>query len=291
MGIDPAAVGTELPTLAVDIERGRLRAFASAIGETDPVYSDLDAARAAGHADLPVPPTFLFGLGLGRGAADFAWLADLGVDLRHVLHGEQSFTYHSPVHAGDTLTLAPKRHRRVQQARRGAAVPGPGDRRARRRRQPGRRPAGDPRRARPGGGKMTTALADAVVGTELPALELTPITRTTLALFGPASGDLNPIHLDIDVARSVGLDDVFAHGMLSMAYLGRLLANWVPQSRIRTFAVRFAAITPVHARPTCTGRVVSIEQVDGERRADLELAVTLADGTVTLTGTATVALP
>jgi acyl dehydratase len=138
---------------------------------------------------------------------------------------------------------------------------------------------------------MTTALADAVVGTELPALELTPITRTTLALFGPASGDLNPIHLDIDVARSVGLDDVFAHGMLSMAYLGRLLANWVPQSRIRTFAVRFAAITPVHARPTCTGRVVSIEQVDGERRADLELAVTLADGTVTLTGTATVALP
>jgi acyl dehydratase len=137
---------------------------------------------------------------------------------------------------------------------------------------------------------MTTALTDVEVGTELPPLELEPITRTTLALYGPASGDLNPIHLDIDVARSVGLDDVFAHGMLSMAYLGRLLTNWVPQDRIRTFAVRFAAITPVHARPTCTGRVVSVEQVDGERRADLELAVTLADGTVTLTGTATIAL-
>jgi N-terminal half of MaoC dehydratase len=106
--IDPAAIGTELPTLEVDVERGRLRSFASAIGETDPVYSDLGAAKAAGHADLPVPPTFLFGLGLGRGAADFAWLADLGVDLRHVLHGEQSFTYHSVAHAGDTLTLAPK---------------------------------------------------------------------------------------------------------------------------------------------------------------------------------------
>jgi acyl dehydratase len=137
---------------------------------------------------------------------------------------------------------------------------------------------------------MTTALTGVEVGTELPPLELEPITRTTLALYGPASGDLNPIHLDIDVARSVGLDDVFAHGMLSMAYLGRLLTNWVPQGRIRAFAVRFAAITPVHARPTCTGRVVSVEQVDGERRADLELAVTLADGTVTLTGTATVAL-
>ena len=138
---------------------------------------------------------------------------------------------------------------------------------------------------------MTAALTDVQVGTELPPLELAPITRTTLALFGPASGDLNPIHLDLDVARSAGLDDVFAHGMLSMAYLGRLLTNWVPQSRIRTFAVRFAAITPVHARPTCTGRVVSLDQVDGERRAGLELAVTLADGTITLTGTATVALP
>ena len=138
---------------------------------------------------------------------------------------------------------------------------------------------------------MTTALTDAQVGTELPLLELPPITRTTLALFGPASGDLNPIHLDIDVARSVGLDDVFAHGMLSMAYLGRLLTNWVPQDRIRTYAVRFAAITPVHAQPTCTGRVVSIDQVDGERRAGLELAVTLADGTTTLIGSATVALP
>jgi acyl dehydratase len=77
---------------------------------------------------------------------------------------------------------------------------------------------------------MTTALTDVEVGTELPALELEPITRTTLALYGPASGDHNPIHLDIDVARSVGLDDVFAHGMLSMAYLGRLLTNWTPPS-------------------------------------------------------------
>jgi acyl dehydratase len=135
-----------------------------------------------------------------------------------------------------------------------------------------------------------SALGEVEVGTELPALAVEPVTRTTLALFGPASGDLNPIHLDIDVARSAGLDDVFAHGMLSMAYLGRLLTNWVDQRRLRTFAVRFAAITPVHAQPTCRGRVVGIEELDGERRARVELAVTLADGTVTLTGTASVAL-
>ncbi|WP_131770248.1 MaoC/PaaZ C-terminal domain-containing protein [Candidatus Protofrankia californiensis] len=131
-----------------------------------------------------------------------------------------------------------------------------------------------------------TTLEKVEAGTELPPLELPPITRTTLALFAGASGDHNPIHIDVDVAKSVGLDDVFAHGMLSMAYLGRLLTNWVLQEQIRTYRVRFAAITPVHARPTCTGRVVSVE--DG--LATLELAVTLADGTVTLTGDAVVAV-
>ncbi|WP_131770241.1 MaoC/PaaZ C-terminal domain-containing protein [Candidatus Protofrankia californiensis] len=131
-----------------------------------------------------------------------------------------------------------------------------------------------------------TTLEKVEAGTELPPLELPPITRTTLALFAGASGDHNPIHIDVDVAKSVGLDDVFAHGMLSMAYLGRLLTNWVPQEQIRTYRVRFAAITPVHARPTCTGRVVSVE--DG--LATLELAVTLADGAVTLTGDAVVAV-
>jgi len=135
---------------------------------------------------------------------------------------------------------------------------------------------------------MTTAAIE--VGTELPALQIRTISRTTLALFAGASGDHNPIHIDIDVAKSAGLDDVFAHGMLSMAYLGRLLTNWVPQQQIRSYRVRFAAITPVLGTPTATGKVVAIDDVDGERRATLELAVTLADGTVTLTGDAVVAL-
>ncbi|MFZ2965274.1 MAG: MaoC/PaaZ C-terminal domain-containing protein [Rhodoglobus sp.] len=128
------------------------------------------------------------------------------------------------------------------------------------------------------------------VGTVLPPVEITDITRTMLALFAGASGDHNPIHIDIDFARSAGMDDVFAHGMLSMAYLGRLLTNWVPQASIRSFEVRFASITPVHAAPTCTGTVVSMETVDGQRLAHLDLLVTLPDGTVTLTGGAIVAV-
>jgi acyl dehydratase len=128
------------------------------------------------------------------------------------------------------------------------------------------------------------------VGTELAPVTVADVSRTTLALFAGASGDHNPIHIDLDVAKSAGMDGVFAQGMLSMAYLGRRLTNWVPQERIRSFDVRFAAITPVHAAPTCTGRVTAIDTVDGERRATLELAVTLADGTITLAGGAIVAV-
>ncbi|OIN79967.1 MaoC family dehydratase [Mycobacterium malmoense] len=134
-------------------------------------------------------------------------------------------------------------------------------------------------------------LAESVaVGAELPPLKAAPISRLTLALFAGASGDHNPMHVDLDAAKSVGLPDVFAHGMLSMAYLGRLLTNWVPQRQIRSYRVRFVAITPVHGEPTCTGRVTRIDDVDGERRATVELAVRLPDGTTTLTGDAVVAI-
>jgi acyl dehydratase len=129
-----------------------------------------------------------------------------------------------------------------------------------------------------------TAPAHMAVGTEVPPLELPPISRTTLALFAGASGDHNPIHVDVDFARTAGMDDVFAHGMLSMAYLSRLLTNFVPQERIRSCHVRFAAITPIHARPTCTGRVSAVN--DG--LATIDLVASLPDGTVTLIGDAVV---
>ncbi len=121
--------------------------------------------------------------------------------------------------------------------------------------------------------------------TETRSLTCDPISRTTLALFAGASGDHNPIHIDLDVAREAGVDDVFAHGMLSMAYLARLVTEWFPQRRLLTLDTRFVAITPVRARPTCSGTVSSVE--DGVTTVDL--VVTLEDGTVTLTGTATVA--
>lgn len=107
MAIDPSVLGREFPASTLTIDAGRLQFFAKATGQTDPVYVDTEAARAAGHPDLPVPPSFLFGIELEQ-PDPFAWLADLGVDLRRVLHGEQSFTYHSVAHAGDVLTATPR---------------------------------------------------------------------------------------------------------------------------------------------------------------------------------------
>jgi acyl dehydratase len=99
-----SAVGTTSPPVTVTIERGRLRLFAKAIGATDPVYVDVDAARRAGHPDLPVPPTFLFGLELEQ-PDPFGWMSALGIDLSTVLHGTQGFRYDGMAYAGDQLTV------------------------------------------------------------------------------------------------------------------------------------------------------------------------------------------
>jgi acyl dehydratase len=126
-------------------------------------------------------------------------------------------------------------------------------------------------------------------GDELRPLELPPITRTALALFAGASGDHNPIHIDIDAARAAGEEDVFAHGMLSMAYLGTLLTGQLEQTSFRSWAVRFAAKTPVHARVTCRARVAEVIEAGAERSVVLDITAELADGTETLRGTATFA--
>lgn len=126
------------------------------------------------------------------------------------------------------------------------------------------------------------------VGDELPSFTTDPVNRTTLALYCGASGDHNPIHVDIDFAKKAGMPDVFAHGMLSMAYLGRLLTNWVPQERLRGFSVRFAAITQLGDAITCCGRVLEKDEAAGTVR--LEITTRNQAGEIKLSGEAVVAL-
>lgn len=138
---------------------------------------------------------------------------------------------------------------------------------------------------------MTTITYDQIkVGDALPFFETEPISRLTLALYCGASGDHNPIHVDTDFAKAAGVGDVFAHGMLSMAYLGRLLTNWVPQSALREYGVRFVAVTQVGAKVRCEGRVTEKFEQDGERRVRVELSTTDQNGQTKLSGDAVVAL-
>lgn len=129
------------------------------------------------------------------------------------------------------------------------------------------------------------SLRDLQVGASLPERTFGPITRTTLALFAAGSGDHNPIHLDSDFAQSAGAPDVFAHGMLSMAYLARYMLGFAPQSALLSWSVRFLAITPVNSSVICSGAVAA-------RTGDaitLKIGARTTGGLETLAGEAIVA--
>jgi len=105
--LDTRHVGAALPAFNATVEAGRLRFFAKATGQDDPVYTDEKAARAAGYPALPVPPTFLFCLEMDS-PRPAAMRELLGIDIAHVLHGEQAFVYHAMAYAGDVLRFEPR---------------------------------------------------------------------------------------------------------------------------------------------------------------------------------------
>jgi len=97
--IDRKHIGATLEPYTVEVERGRLRFFAKAIGETNPVYTEGERP--------PIPPTFLFSLE-NEQPEPFGWLTSMGVRFENLLHGEQSFQYHAMVYAGDKVTFEPR---------------------------------------------------------------------------------------------------------------------------------------------------------------------------------------
>lgn len=102
--IDRKFIGYASPRYTLEVEKGRLRQFAHAIGQTASVYVDETAARAAGYRSLPVPPTFLFCLEMDR-PNPYGWFDEVGIPLPKILHAEQKFTYHTMAFAGDLLTF------------------------------------------------------------------------------------------------------------------------------------------------------------------------------------------
>jgi len=120
---------------------------------------------------------------------------------------------------------------------------------------------------------MTPALHDVEVGTELPARSFA-IRRADLVRYAGASGDFNVIHWNQRVATSVGLPDVIAHGMFTMALAARVVTDWAGDpGRVVDYGVRFTRPVPVPdddegATLEVTGTVAAL--LDGGRvRVDL----------------------
>ena len=135
---------------------------------------------------------------------------------------------------------------------------------------------------------MNFNLDNAFVGDKIPDLVIEPITRSTLALYAGASGDHNPIHIDLDFAKEAGMKDVFAHGMLIMAYLGKAVTNIVPQSNLKNFSVRFSSITNIGDILTCSGEVKKIEKNNSKKTILLDLIVSDEFGDIKISGVASI---
>ena len=133
---------------------------------------------------------------------------------------------------------------------------------------------------------MNFNLNNASVGDKIPNLVIEPITRSTLALYAGASGDHNPIHIDLDFAKESGMKDVFAHGMLIMAYLGKAVTNIVPQSNLKNFSVRFSSITNIGDILTCSGKVKKIDKNNSKKTIVLDLIVSDEFGDMKISGVA-----
>jgi len=128
------------------------------------------------------------------------------------------------------------------------------------------------------------------VGASLPDLVVPPLSRATLALYAGASGDHVPLHIDTDFARRAGMPDVFGHGMLCAAWLGRSLTSWVDQDRIRSIELRFVGIFHLYNQAVCSGRVVERIEVHGEPCARVEIQVNNQYGEPKVVGEAVVSI-
>ncbi|MFB8170872.1 MaoC family dehydratase N-terminal domain-containing protein [Kitasatospora purpeofusca] len=106
MALDPSFIGrTYPPTEPYEVGREKIREFAVAVGDANPVYVDPEAAKALGHPDVIAPPTFPILLTM-RASGQVVQDPELGLDYSRVVHGDQKFTYTRPVRAGDRLTVS-----------------------------------------------------------------------------------------------------------------------------------------------------------------------------------------
>jgi acyl dehydratase len=107
MAVDTKAVGKSYPPTHYAVGREKIREYAHAVGETNPLHHDLDAARAAGHRDLVAPPMFCV-VYAARALGPAMFDPEVGMDFARMVHGGQEFRWGPLVVAGDEITTVAK---------------------------------------------------------------------------------------------------------------------------------------------------------------------------------------
>ncbi len=267
MAINPDFAGRTFPPgEPYEVSREKLREFAKAIGDPNPVYRDRAAAQEAGFPDVIAPPTFAIVISM---ASSFQVLAepDLNVNYAMVVHGEQKFEYTRPLQAGDVVT-AQSTITNIREVG-SLSMMTTTTRLTTRRRRAHLHGSLDDR----GTGRLMSdqiTYDQVEVGAEIAEVSY-PATRLSLVMYCGASGDFNVIHWNERIAKSVGLPDVIAHGMFTMAQAGRFVTDWAgPKAIVVEFGVRFSA--PVVVPDDDTGAAINVtgkveEKLDGNRVA------------------------
>jgi len=131
-----------------------------------------------------------------------------------------------------------------------------------------------------------TATAALCVGVQAPPHEFGPLNRQMFVRYAGASGDLNPMHYDDELARSAGYPSVFAQGMLSAGLLAGFATDWLGARNVRRFGVRFREQVWPGDVLTCVGTVTAVSVEPDADRVSVELSATRQTGGVAITGTA-----
>lgn len=280
------------------VERGKVREYALATGAPWPAYLDDPAA--------PVPPTFLSTVVFWESLHDVldapetvAALAAHGVEpgVGRLLSVEQEYLFSPPLpHAGDVLETTlrfdgvtakeGRRGGRMLFVRFAVEFAGPQGWRAECRYTSayltGAAPVAAPRRRGPGPLEVSSSGPTTVYG---------PVTMTDIVRYQGASGDLNPMHHDDQLARAHGYPAAFSVGMMGAGYLATHCCAQYGIESVRRFRTRFRDLVWRGDRLTATATETRVLDVAGERRVELELRLTTDSGGTAVEGTAEFALP
>jgi acyl dehydratase len=137
---------------------------------------------------------------------------------------------------------------------------------------------------------MTATWEDLTEGTERPAADFGPLTRTDFVRYQGASGDMNPIHHDEEFAKGAGFPTVFSVGMLQAGILASYATDWLGAENVRHFDVQFREQVWPDDVLTCSAKVSKRYEENDERRVDLDLVVTRQTGGTAIKGSATFAV-